>query len=104
MFIGNVIADQSITTTTGARLVCGRAIALNGAVTLDANTISNDCSTANSGGSDFGSLGFSGGPSTTVPEPSTVSLLASACGLLFFVMVRRERRLRRTQARHAPIA
>ena len=90
---------STLTSASGATVT-----ALNGAVTLDANTISNDSSTASSGGSDFGSLGFSGGPSTTVPEPSTVSLLASACGLLFFVIVRRERRLRRTQARHAPIA
>ncbi len=38
MFLGNVVADQSITLYTGATL-SGRAIALNGAVTMDTNII-----------------------------------------------------------------
>ena len=37
-FVGTIIADQSITLQTGATLQ-GRALALNGAVTLDSNTI-----------------------------------------------------------------
>lgn len=37
-FVGTIIADQSITLTTGAALD-GRALAINGAVTLDSNTI-----------------------------------------------------------------
>jgi hypothetical protein len=37
-FVGTIIADQSITMTTGATLY-GRALALNGAVTLDSNTV-----------------------------------------------------------------
>ena len=39
LFKGNILADQSITLTTGA-ILDGRAIALNGAVTMDTNTIS----------------------------------------------------------------
>jgi hypothetical protein len=38
-FIGNLIALQSITLTTGANII-GRALARNGAVTLDTNNIS----------------------------------------------------------------
>ena len=38
VFEGNILADQSITLMTGATLE-GRALALNGAVTLDASTI-----------------------------------------------------------------
>ena len=38
-FYGSVIADQSITLNTGATINCGRAIALNAAVTMDTNTI-----------------------------------------------------------------
>ena len=38
-FIGNLIALQSITLTTGANIV-GRALARNGAVTLDTNNVS----------------------------------------------------------------
>ena len=83
-FMGTIIADQSITLNTSANIVCGRAIALIGAVTLDNNNISNQC--ANGGIADF--------PPTVIPEPSTVSLLASAGGLLLFAVMRRERRRR----------
>jgi type VI secretion system secreted protein VgrG len=69
-FAGNIIADQSITLNTGAT-ICGRAIALNAAVTMDSNGILNDCP------GDFGSAGFSGGATTTTPEPGTLLLLAT---------------------------
>ena len=79
VFAGNIIADQSITLNTTAKILCGRAIALHGAVTLDTNTISNDCSAYNGGSSasDFGSAGYSGAisASQTVPEPATLMLL-----------------------------
>ncbi|HWY63139.1 MAG TPA: ice-binding family protein [Rhizomicrobium sp.] len=86
-FSGNILASQSITMTTSAKILCGRAIALNAAVTLDTNTISNNCSgpgsagagTGNegSGRSDFGSSGFSGGITlaSPVPEPLTWTLM-----------------------------
>lgn len=76
-FMGNIIATQSITLNTGAGIVCGRAIALNGAVTLQGNTISNDCgAVAGVGTGDFGSVGFSGA-AAIVPEPSTLALLGA---------------------------
>ena len=61
VFAGNILADQSITLTTSAKILCGRAIALHAAVTMDTNTISNDCNVNNGGTdrSDFGSGGFS---------------------------------------------
>ena len=63
MFAGNILADQSITLNTNADILCGRAIALNGAVTMDTNRISNynTLEDFGSGRSDFGSYGFSGG-------------------------------------------
>lgn len=61
-FRGSILADQSVTLTTGATITCGRAIALVGAVTLDRNTISTEC----------GSEQF---PVTPIPEPSTLALL-----------------------------
>ena len=82
-FAGNILADQSITLNTTARILCGRAIALTGAVTMDTNTISNDCTNGGdfgSGNSDFGSLGFSGpveSNSTPVPEPASALLLTT---------------------------
>ncbi len=42
-FQGNIFASASITLVTGATLVEGRALALNGAVTLDSNLIMAGC-------------------------------------------------------------
>jgi Ice-binding-like/PEP-CTERM motif len=56
-FEGHILALTSITMTTGATILDGSALARNGAVTLDSNTITN-CA--------------------QVPEPGTFVLLASA--------------------------
>ena len=87
-FAGNILALDSITLDSTAS-ICGRAIALTGAVTMITNTVSNTCS-----GTDFNSAAFSGGsfasygyvggafdgvPAQT-PEPSTTAL--AALGLL----------------------
>lgn len=85
-FTGNIIADQSITLNTTATILCGRAIALNAAVTMDTNTISNNCDTDTISGniSDNGSEGYggsgiddsnTGGGTGTVPAPATLALL-----------------------------
>ena len=69
-FAGTIIADQSVTLDTNATILCGRAIALVGAVTLDTNTLSNGCSvTAGVGGS-------------TVPEPTSLALAGLALAAL----------------------
>lgn len=57
-FYGSIIARQSITLTTGAEIDCGRAIALNGAVTLDSNLVENDCAGV-----------------TATPEPETLAMV-----------------------------
>jgi hypothetical protein len=88
-FRGNILADQSITLTTGARIECGRAIALNGAVTLDGNAVNGDCGVA---GGDFGSVGFSGaGAMTTVPEPTTFVLFGFGAAAMTLLRRRQQR-------------
>jgi hypothetical protein len=74
-FAGNIIAAQSITLNTSATIGCGRAIALNAAVTMDSNTVSIDgCESATGGGGEG-----------EVPEPATVTLL---CGGLIALISR----------------
>jgi hypothetical protein len=57
-FVGSIIAEQSITMNTGADINCGRAIALNAAVTMDTNNVDT-------------------GNCAAVPEPATLSLFGS---------------------------
>ena len=88
-FAGNILALDAITLNNSATILCGRAISLDKAVTLDTNTISNDCAIANGGTdtSDFGSGGFSGNGvgGAPVPEPATLTLFgASLAGLRSF--------------------
>lgn len=93
-FAGNIIADQSITMNTGANILCGRAIALMGAVTMDTNTISNDCA-RDQRFYDYGSAGYSGDqnftlPVAAIPEPETYAMLLAGLGLLGFTARRRK--------------
>ncbi len=78
-FIGNILADQSITLTTDADILCGRALALKGAVTMDTNDISAICNASHglSGGLVFDANGkvVPDVSSAVVPEPATVALL-----------------------------
>jgi type VI secretion system secreted protein VgrG len=79
---GNILADQSITLNTTAKILCGRAFALNAAVTMDTNTISNDCLATpdiiDSGRNDYGTSGFSGSGAGSIPEPATLALVGLA--------------------------
>jgi type VI secretion system secreted protein VgrG len=86
-FAGNIIADQSITLNTSATIGCGRAIALNAAVTMDTNTVSIDGCESTTGGDTGGGTG--GG---SVPEPGTVTLLCG--GLLALISHGRQSRTR----------
>ena len=75
-FAGNILALTSITANTGATINCGRALAQNGAVTLDTNHIAIDqvgCEAT--------------APTSSVPEPASV--LLSGFGLLGLLLVLR---------------
>jgi hypothetical protein len=95
-FLGNVLAMASVTLITGASNDCGRVLAKTGAVTLQQNSLSNDCR-----GVPGGTPGLDGGldvttdpsgvtsvaflpfaPLNTVPEPGSLALvLLAAMGL-----------------------
>ena len=99
VFAGNILADQSITFDTSANLLCGRALALNAAVTLDTNVIFNDCfdrDKAPMARGDYGSFGFSGGQGgpvmTAVPEPEPYLMLLAGSGLLGFMARHRKQK------------
>ena len=77
-FIGNILAQTSITLNTGATLICGRALARTGAVTLDTNTISICTVTTTPGGS--GATGGTGPVAVLGPTgvPLVISLLPTS--------------------------
>lgn len=80
-FAGNILALTSITLNTTANITCGRALAENGAVTMDTNVVSIGCAPGSAG-----SLGaFDDDTSVSaVPEPGSIVLLTSVVGLLCF--------------------
>ncbi|THD70535.1 ice-binding family protein [Phenylobacterium sp.] len=82
-FAGDILARDSITLNTSATILCGRAIALTGAVTMDTNTISDNCASSGAGG---GGAGGGGGP---VPEPSAWALMIIGFGGMGAVLRRR---------------
>jgi hypothetical protein len=94
-FVGNILANSSVTMTTTAKDACGSVIALTGAVTMDTNVISNTCPLIGTSGTTVGTFGggvttidtsntgtraavfgtVGGGGGSAVPEPGTLTLL-----------------------------
>jgi Ice-binding-like/PEP-CTERM motif len=72
-FQGNILALTSITLNNGASIVCGSALAINGAVTLNNNVIGGGCR------------------GSTVPEPGTLGLLGTGLAILAGVARRKLR-------------
>jgi len=73
-FEGNILALSSITLDTSASITCGSALARNGAMTLQGNSISG-C----------------GSGTTTVPEPGTMGFLGTGLAMLVGAARRRLR-------------
>jgi hypothetical protein len=72
-FVGSIVANTSITLATGANIGCGRAIALNAALTMDTNNVGGSCGVS------------------AVPEPSTWAMLLLGFGGLGLAGYRRAR-------------
>ncbi len=100
-FAGNIVALASIDMDSSAQILCGRAIARTGAVTMIGNTVTDGCSGGTSteasqagySGGDLVALGYTGGGfngvpnggSSSVPEPAGWAVLGAglaAIGLL----------------------
>jgi type VI secretion system secreted protein VgrG len=96
-FAGNILALASVTMVTGAKIECGRAFAQTGAVTLDSNVVSSDCSINDfgSGRGDFAGSGFS--PESTIPivTPEPATFLILGVSLTGFVLKHTSRRKRK---------
>jgi Ice-binding-like/PEP-CTERM motif len=95
-FLGNVLATTSIFADDGATDYCGRLLA-GTAVTLDDNTVGDDCSAAGLAANLAGTNGLSGsnggtggGGVISAPEPSTLALFGG--GLLGFLGLAARRR------------
>ena len=78
-FEGNILALTSITLNTASTIACGRALARNGVVTLDTNTVSIGTASC-----DATTTGGTGG--TAIPEPAT--LASFSAGLYQLLMIR----------------
>jgi hypothetical protein len=79
-FEGNILALASISLDSSASILCGRAIAQTGAVTMIGNSISNNCSGSGSLGSgvnDHGSMGLSGGTFSGAPGGGTGGVVSA---------------------------
>lgn len=125
-FEGNILALTSISLDSSAKILCGRALAETGAVTMIGNTISDNCSgngSLKSGVNDFGSVGFSGGDlvkagytgggfngnppgaggggATSAPEIDAASAASGLTLLLGSLLVVRGRRLPMQPGRNA---
>jgi hypothetical protein len=85
-FLGNILAVASITLNTGATIGCGRALAENGAVTMDTNTIGGGCGV----GTGEGSNGLNG--VIVTPLPAALPLFATGLGALGLLGWRRKRK------------
>jgi hypothetical protein len=85
-FIGNILADISITVTTGAT-VAGGLLARTGSITLDANNVTFAAGTTPGG--------FGGPQATPVPSSWILVLIGLVCVALYQTRERWQRRLKR---------
>jgi type VI secretion system secreted protein VgrG len=92
-FLGNIVALTSITLTTRATIDCGSALARNGAVTMDTNTISIGCNNLAFTPPGEGDEGGGVVTVTPIPEPETYAMLLAGLGVMGFVARRRQRKL-----------
>ncbi len=93
-FAGNILALTDISLNTGATIDCGRALARNGQVSLQMNTIDTGCSgiLAGSNGLSGGLVPGGGTVVSPIPEPETYAMMLAGLGLMAIVGRRRQRK------------
>jgi len=91
-FEGNIVALTSISLDTGATIGCGRALARNGEVSLQGNTLDTGCSVIGSpsSGNDLSGVAITSGAGggttlSPVPEPRTTPVLLGLCIVVLVV-------------------
>lgn len=102
-FKGNILANQSITLNTAADITSGRALAINGAVTLDTNNIDcgpGGCPRVEGQAGTFAPSAITPPGAAAAPEPGAVALLASA-GLPLSALALLRRLRRQSMSRHS---
>jgi hypothetical protein len=89
-FVGNVLANASITMGAGVDITCGSALASTGAVTMIGDTITTGC-TGNGNTIGGSGSGGTGGTGTPTPELGTFALLSSGLLAMTFLAFRKPR-------------
>jgi Ice-binding-like len=105
-FEGNILALDSITLNTNAKIHNGRALAQTGAVTMDTNTISIASPPPNNGPGLSGGLALdsNGNAVPVVPEPSTMAIALIGGALMGLPALGKRLRKRRSRDEFRPRA
>lgn len=88
--VGNFLAQTSITMLANANIVCGRALAGTGTVTMSSNVVTSSNCTSKGFNSVSGLNGPTAERTQGVPEPGSLALVSMQLGLMVILARRRK--------------